>query len=744
MRICLIAVLLIVSNIINAALTDDFVITVKTDNPGAGTNQEFTIYRNYGGLTYNYNVDCDNNGIDEATTQLGNYTCTYPTSGIYTIRIKDNTGVGDGFPSFKLNDASGNSVAEKILSIEQWGTGTWISMQYAFSGASNLAINAIDQPDFSNVINMYGMFIGASLVNPNTSNWDTSSVTSMGLMFLGATSANPDTSQWNTSSVTDMRSMFNSATSANPDTSQWDISNVTTMASMFFGVALPMTSYEDMLIGFAAQNVQSNITFHGGNSRYCSAAAQAAREVLINTYNWTITDGGVCDPADDFVIRIKSDNTGGSPTEFVIYTNPTGVNYNYNVDCDNDGVFEAFAQTSDYTCNYGSTGAGIYTIRIQDNSGVGTGYSSPWFGSTDVRSKVLSLEQWGTMRWTSMESAFKGCTSLVINASEIPDFSNVTSMEFMFQATFSANPDTSNWDTSSVTTMRRMFWSALSANPNTSNWDMSSVTNMRSMFSGADSANPDTSNWDTSSVTNMSFMFSGADSANPDTNNWDTSSVTSMSSMFSSATSANPNVSNWDTSSVTSLSFMFRNATSASPVISNWDVSSVTNMTSMFDGISLPTSEYEAALINFSTQNLKSNVEFGAGNSRYCSSAAQAARASMISFNGWNITDGGVCPAEIFQDGFESAVVVFKTADAQFDFDFSDVALLLEDDTPKLIAAGLDVDKQINVKIYLRQFDGVLQIMQSQLFEDFDGEQVWGDGLWYEVFEQGLSEVVLW
>ena len=58
-----------------SALTDDFVITVKTDNPGTSADTQFTIPTTGGG--YNYNVDCDNDGTDEVTGATGNYTCDY-------------------------------------------------------------------------------------------------------------------------------------------------------------------------------------------------------------------------------------------------------------------------------------------------------------------------------------------------------------------------------------------------------------------------------------------------------------------------------------------------------------------------------------------------------------------------------------------------------------------------------------------------------------------------------------------
>ncbi len=417
--------------------------------------------------------------------------------------------------------------------------------------------------------------------------------------------------------------------------------------------------------------------------------------------------------ADDFVITVKTNNPGaGTNTDFIINTN-ANLSYNYNVDCDNNGVDEVTSQTEGYTCSYPV--AGTYSVRIKDNTGTGDGFPAftTGFGGNFVAEKLLTVEQWGTGNWQRMVDAFRSATNLVFNATDVPDFSTVTNMQGMFYGATSANPDTSNWNTAAVTDMSYMFsnatsaipdtsnwntaavtdmsymfsnatsanpdtsnWNttavadmsfmfsfATSANPDTSNWNTSAATNMWAMFRGAQLANPDVSSWDTAAVTDMSFMFRGAISANPDTSNWDTAAVTNMNYMFKNATSANPDVSSWVTTAVTDMSFMFQSATSANPVLRNWDVSSAADMAFMLWGAStLPTAEYDAILVNYSVQNLKINVNFHAGNSQYCSNAAQTARDSIITSFSWTITDGGMaCGDTIFTDGFESTVVVLKT-----------------------------------------------------------------------------------
>jgi len=64
------------------------------------------------------------------------------------------------------------------------------------------------------------------------------------------------------------------------------------MNLMFNGVTLSTPNYDTLLQSWSTQNLQSGVTFSGGNSQY-SATSQAARDTLTNDFNWTVTDGGV-------------------------------------------------------------------------------------------------------------------------------------------------------------------------------------------------------------------------------------------------------------------------------------------------------------------------------------------------------------------------------------------------------------------------------------------------------------------
>ena len=116
--------------------------------------------------------------------------------------------------------------AQKLRSVEQWGSISWERMDFAFLGAVNLQYNATDAPDLSSVSSTRAMFANARSFNGNIDTWDVSGVTDMAFMFFGATSFDQDLGSWDVSSATTMSSMFESTSFQ--DIGGWDVSSVTT------------------------------------------------------------------------------------------------------------------------------------------------------------------------------------------------------------------------------------------------------------------------------------------------------------------------------------------------------------------------------------------------------------------------------------------------------------------------------------------------------------------------------------
>lgn len=207
---------------------DDFVLEVDTTN-NTPTNA-FTI-STHPERTYDYSVDCDNDGIFETTEATGDYTCTYESAGTYEVRISPNGEGNTGFPHL-YNNEGGNRT--KIIDVVQWGDVAWESMSYALTASDIETISATDEPDLSGVTDMSYMFFSTySFDGDGIDGWDTSNVEDMNHMFYAALQMDGDITGWNTSSVINMEGMFRSARDFNQDISGWDTSSVQNMSQMF-------------------------------------------------------------------------------------------------------------------------------------------------------------------------------------------------------------------------------------------------------------------------------------------------------------------------------------------------------------------------------------------------------------------------------------------------------------------------------------------------------------------------------
>ena len=282
---------------------------------------------------------------------------------------------------------------------------------------------------------------------------------------------------------------------------------------------------------------------------------------------------------DPFITTWKTDNPGASCSSCI--TIPTfGSGYNYDVDWNDDGTYDDTNVTGSITHDYGSPGT--YTIRIRGN------FPRIYFNNSGDKQKILNIDQWGDIAWSSMARAFSGCTYVNVSASDRPNLSSVTDMNNMFRDAITFNQDISDWDVSSVTIMKSMFSGAVAFNNGGMPLDWSNtgmVTDMSFMFFLTDSFNQDISDWDVSAVKSMRSMFTQSDAFNQDISDWDVSSVTNMCEMFFNADVFNNGDMPLDwanTGMVTDMSFMFFNVDSFNCNISNWDVSSVINMSGMF------------------------------------------------------------------------------------------------------------------------------------------------------------------
>ncbi len=311
----------------------------------------------------------------------------------------------------------------------------------------------------------------------------------------------------------------------------------------------------------------------------------------------------------------KTDNPGTTAAN-QIRIPTTGSGYNYNI------YWEDVASSTINGTLTGRTGATTITFPTPGTYRVDITGTFPRIfmncsGSTGGdRTKLLTIEQWGSIAWSSMTRAFCGATNLTLVASDAPNLAGASSTDSMFADAVLLNQDISSWDVSTITNMAYMFGtlfaSAMSFNQPLNNWNVSNVQNFTGMFARATAFNQDISSWDVSAGTIFDYMFSGATNANPDLSSWPVSPTARINAMFTDSAFNqdfttwtwlyNPARTSWESllnganafnqdisglnipAHITDLNSFFRNNETFNQDISSWDVSHVTNFHSMFSG----------------------------------------------------------------------------------------------------------------------------------------------------------------
>ncbi len=336
-------------------------------------------------LTYNYTVDWGDGYIDEnVTTEI---THDYGESVTQTYKIKI-TGIFPR-PYFGVDREYRHY---RFIELYQWGDIEWISLEQAFE-ITHLEYSALDVPDLSECSSLKNMFKNSLMTGEGShslSNWEVGAITDMSGMFEG-TIFNQNISSWDVGNVTNMSNMFagsvkfhdnNSqfiASHFNKDISNWDVSNVTNMSGMFsFDGAFSNENYDDTLTGWSQlPSLQNGVTLDS-SSKYCKS--EVARQYIIDTYGWIITDGGKaadCEEPNDFVLRI---NTGGTEIDYngETFITDTYFNTGNTLDRPQTGLPEPYQ-----SFRYSPSQQMSYNIPIPDGEyTVNLYFAELWFGAT--------------------------------------------------------------------------------------------------------------------------------------------------------------------------------------------------------------------------------------------------------------------------------------------------------------------------------------------------------------------------
>jgi surface protein len=525
-----------------------------------------------------------------------------PIGSWNTSTVTTMASMFQGATAFNQNIGSWNTAAVTTMlsmflgatafnqNIGSWNTSAVTNMQTMFNNAANFnngGSSSINNWNTAAVTSMSSMFQGANNFNQPIGSWNTSAVTSISAMFLSARAFNQNIGSWNVSAVTTMQQMFQTADAFNQNLGSWSLRLAgVNMTNMFLGASLVLSpeNYSRTLIGWAnyvAANggTPSSVTLGGGTRTYNGLPytsgeaynnAIDARDYLTGGPNWSITDGGlVHDPA--YQILVKTDNAGTSNSDQ--FTLPaTGT---YTVDW-GDGVSETL--TGEQTHTYPAPGN--YVVRVTG------GLERITITNGGDRLKLLEIQNWGAIAWTSMANAYWGCANMIGTFKDSPNLSGLSQSISMFRNCSLFNSPIGDWNTSSVTRFDNMFNGATSFNQPIGSWNTAAVTNMSSMFQNATNFNQNIGSWNTAEVTSMVSMFQSATNFNnggsDSINDWNTSKVNNMNNMFLLAASFNRPIGSWNTAAVTNMVAMFQNATNFNQDIGGWDTGNVASMSLMF------------------------------------------------------------------------------------------------------------------------------------------------------------------
>jgi surface protein len=231
----------------------------------------------------------------------------------------------------------------------------------------------------------------------------------------------------------------------------------------------------------------------------------------------------------DFVTKwnLATSGSGANQLSFTTTNNGT-VNYSWTElspgTSTGNGVLSISGTTA--TISGLPTGATI-RLRIQP-----TNFKRFAMSNRGDINRLLDVEQWGTAQWSSMASAFFGCSNLKITATDIPNLSSVTRAESMFEVCrkLETVPNMGSWNVSTITTLTSMFKDCDLFNQDISGWNTSNVVSFQNTFGQAKAFNQNLGSWDVSKATShgISLAYSGMSCANYEAtlNGWNASGVT--------------------------------------------------------------------------------------------------------------------------------------------------------------------------------------------------------------------------
>ena len=201
-----------------------------------------------------------------------------------------------------------------------------------------------------------------------------------------------------------------------------------------------------------------------------------------------------------FKITIDTTKAGSANDTFVLPTAGAGT-YNYFVDWGDGGAEENVVANTSQTHVYAASGT--YKIKIR-----GT-FPQIYFNNGGDKDKLMTIDNWGNIIWSSMISAFYGCSVVQGVWIDVPNTAKVTDMSSMFRGCSAFNQSLANFNTAEVTDMSSMFRGCIAFNQSVANFNTAKVTDMAYMFYGCIAFKQSLATFSMTLVANVTSMLQG-------------------------------------------------------------------------------------------------------------------------------------------------------------------------------------------------------------------------------------------
>ena len=234
--------------------------------------------------TYNCTIFWGDGNYDAVTTWDDSaWTHTYSVSGEYQIQI---VGQCEGFRFYNEGDKF------KLLSIENGGEDFSVGNNGKyFYGCENLLY--INNVDFSGTTNFNRAFMRCFVFNSNINFNDP--VSNIVDTFWDCRKFNSKFYNLDLSVTSSLGYCLYKCYEFNQDISNLNYENIDNMINMLtYSTSFSTENYDKLLLACADQNVKTGVTFNCSSYYTLGGAAETARNYLINTKGWSVTDlGGV-------------------------------------------------------------------------------------------------------------------------------------------------------------------------------------------------------------------------------------------------------------------------------------------------------------------------------------------------------------------------------------------------------------------------------------------------------------------